>query len=313
VTFASVNGLYAKATLINPRNMTSCRVEIITTLTATGSSYGATTFSCVAGDVLILGAGAEAEGSTAAPVVNGSDDQNFNSLQFSRLSVSISWVLDAIKQLAGGNRFTREKMYLVQEFLNDLERTWLLGNYSGDIATKNTTTGVQTGYATEYPTNRGLFNMAANSADALGGGTLSWLRKSLPTAMGEQTNDNDMYIALCSNEYYGMIIDEMNSSVELDKTGELSQFGIKSNKIVTAGPNIQLMKHNVMNVAGLTNKMLVLCPSNLGYVHLEGHDVGPNNGIQTNASHAKQDEIYAYHGIETLDAGSTLTVVSNLF
>jgi hypothetical protein len=313
VTLASVTGLYPKAILHNPRNLTSCRVEAISTLTATGSSASSTTFSCEVGDILVLGAGAEAEGSTAAPVVNGTDDQNFNTLQFSRLSVSISWVLDQIKQLAGGNRLTREKMYLVQEFLNDCERTWLLGDYTASSSTKNTTTGVQTGYATEYPTTRGLFKLAANSASAEGSGNLSWLRKSLPIAMGEQTNDNDMYIALCSNEYYGRVLDEMNEKLALDRDGELKQYGIKSNKIVTAGPNIELMKHNTMNVPGLNNKLLVFAPKNLGYVHLEGHDVGPNNGIQDNATHGKQDEIYAYHGIETLDAGKTITVVSNLF
>ena len=107
--------------------------------------------------------------------------------------------------------------------------------------------------------------------------------------------------------------DEMNEKLALDRDGELKQYGIKSNKIVTAGPNIELMKHNTMNVTGLNNKLLVFAPKNLGYVHLEGHDVGPNNEIQDNATHGKQDEIYAYHGIETLDAGKTITVVSNLF
>jgi hypothetical protein len=278
-----------------------------------GTSVGATTFSCAAGDELVVGAPAMPEGSTEAPVVNGSDDHNFNMLQFSRWSVSISWVLEATKQLAGGNRFSREKMYMLWEAMADLERTWILGNYSADYATKNTTTGAQTGYTGEFPTNRGLISLAANSVSALGAGSLSYIRKTLPEAMGEYVNDMDTYIGLCSNEYYGRITEEMNAKLAIDQSGEMKQFGIKATEIVTAGPNIKLVMHNAFNVKGLKNKMLIVAPQNLGYVNMKGHDFGPNNGIETNATHGKQDEVYCYSGIETKDAGKTITLVSNLF
>ena len=316
VTLASVNGLPAYFTLINSSNNTQCRVESVNTSTKVikGSSYGDTTFSCEAGDVLILGAPAMPEGSTEAPVLNGSDDNNFNMLQFSRWSVTISWVLEAIKQLAGGNRLSREKMYLLHSAMADMERSMILGDYSGDYATKNTTTGVQTGYTGEYPTCRGIYHMAANSTSFDGSTTLSKLRKDLPLAMDSSINDEDTFIAYVGNENYARIQELFNDKhTNNDSEGVLKQFGIKSDKIITSGPNIQLVKHECMNAGGYANQMIVFAPENLGYVSLKGHDFKPNNGIQTNATHGKQDELYAYWGIETLDAGKSITVIQNMF
>jgi len=313
VTLDDDNGLMPYMTLYNPRTDTRCRVESVSSNVIKGVTIGGTTFEAAADDELIVGAPAMPEGSTSSMVVNGSDDQNFNILQFSRWSVSISWVLEAIKQLAGGNRFTREKMYMLWEALADMERTFIMGDYSTDVATKNTSTGEQTGYTGEFPTTRGLLKLAANSVSADGAGNLSWIRKNLPDAMGETTNDNDMYVALCSNELFGRLVDEMDGKYSVDESGELKVFGIKATKLITAGPTIQLVKHNMFNVAGMKNKLLVFNPANIGYVHLEGHDMGPNNGIQTNATHGKQDEVYAYFGIETKDAGKSITLASNMY
>jgi hypothetical protein len=315
VTLSDVNGVPLYFTIHNPRNATSFRVEAVNTSTKVvkGTTFGATTFSCVAGDTLVLMAPAFPEGSTETVVINGSDDHNFNTLQFSRWAVSISWVLEAIKQIAGGNRLQREKMYLLWEALADWERTMILSEYTSGYATKNTTTGAQTGYTGEFPTTKGLMKLAANSVSAEGAATLSWIRQKLPIAMGEQVNDNDSYIMLCGNQYYGRLIEEMNEKIALDRDGEMKQYGIKATEIVTAGPNIKLVKHNLFNVTGLDTQALVFNPANLGYVYLEGHDMGPNNNIQTAATHGKIDEIYQYAGIETLDAGKSLTVVSNLY
>jgi hypothetical protein len=313
VTVSDDNGCYATQTIYNPRNNTWGRIESVASNVLKGTHHGATTFSCQAGDKLILSAGAQPEGSTSAPVINGTDDQNFNILQFSRWSVSISWVLQAIKQLAGGERLKREKMYLLWEALSESERMYLFGDYTSSSSTKNTTTGQQTGYTGEYPTNRGLRNLAANSGTASNQGNLAWLINNLPTEMGEYTNDNDMYIALCSNAYYGRIVEEMQEKYRVNKDGEMASFGIKSTGIITSGPEIKLMKHTTFNNTHLQDKMLVFAPANVGYVYLEGHDMGPNNDIQTNATHGKQDEIYAYHGMETKDAGKTITWITDLF
>lgn len=315
VTLSAVQGLAVRMMLYNPKNKTGFRIEDITTLTVKGATVGATTFSCAVGDTLIVGASAIPAGSATAIIVNGSDDQTFNTLQFSRLGVSIDWVMEKIKAMAGGERFTREKMYLLWEFLRDMEFSMLFGDYSADVATKNTTTGIQTGYTTdEFPTTKGLVNLAANSYDMQGVTTLEKLRKQLPLNMGDTINDNQDLIVFLGNEYNARIQEMMSEKhYNTEGEGELKQFGIKSSNFITSGPKLKLVKHSAFNVAGIDNSMLIIDPSALGYVHLDGFDLKPNNGIQTNATHGKQDELVAYFGIETKDAGKTMTFVTNGF
>lgn len=318
LTLSDVNGLQPYMTIYNPNTNTRFRVETVNSSTKVvkGTSFG-DTFSAAAGDTLVLMAPAFPEGSTESMVVNGSDDQNFNILQFQRWSVSISWVLEATKMMAGGNRFTREKMYMVWEALADQERTLLLGDYSSSYASKNTTTGAQTGYTGEFPTTRGIYALAANSYDMKGSITAEKLRKNIPLNFGDYINDNDVFMAILGNEAYARIMELVNDNVKIYQDvgtdRELAQYGLKTNTIQTSGPRLTLLKHSAFNATGLDNQMLIFNPKMLGYVFLEGHDVSPNNGIQTPATHGKQDELYSYSGIETLDAGKSIMVVTNLF
>lgn len=314
VVLASVNGLQPGMTLVNTANKTCCRVEVIASTTITGSSFGATTFSCAAGDILMLMAPAVPAGADTNIIVNGTDDNTFNTVQFARLGVSISWVLQAVKQLAGGERLTREKMYLLWEFLADMERSMLLSDYSADVATKDTTTGANTGWTGEYPTTKGLFALAANGYNMQGGLTLAKIRKDLPLAMGDTINDNEEQICFVSNEGYARVQELLQEKhYNTEGEGELKQWGIKSSKLITSGPVLHMIKHSALNVGTLANQMLLFSPYNVGYVYLKGHDVSPNNSIQDNNVHGKIDELYAYFGIETKDAGKSITVVTNCF
>lgn len=315
VTFTSVNGIQAGMMIHNPRNKTSFRAELIASTNVKGTSVGATTFSCEAGDVLVVGATAVKAGSDAAIIVNGTDDNSYNTLQFSRLGCSIDWVMEKIKELAGGDRFTREKMYLVWEFLRDQEISMILGDMTASFASKNTTTGTQTGYTTdEFPTTKGLINLAAKGYNMEGVMTLDKIRRNLPLAMSDTINDNQDLIAFVSNEGFARIQELMDGKhIDNSANGNLDQFGIKSYKLITSGPRIELVKHSLFNVAGLNNSMLIFDPASIGYVHLEGFDLKPNNGIQDNDTHAKIDELVSYFGIETKDAGQSITHVTNCF
>jgi hypothetical protein len=313
-SLTAANGIQPGMTLHNANNLTSFRVEAISTGTIKGSSYGATTFSCTAGDPLILGATAVEAGNAAPIIVNGTDDNYGNTLQFSRLGVSASWALMAVKMLAGGPRFEREKMYLLWEFLRDMENTLILGERSGDYATKNTTTGSQTGWATEYPTTSGLLKLAARSSDFGKTLTLQRLRNQLPLDLGDTINDNQPLIAYLGNDAFGRIMDLFpDKHINMEGEGTLAKWGIKSYKLVTSGPEIELVKHETFNTPGLSNKMVVFAPENIGYVSLKGHDLTNNNKIETPPTHGQTDELYAYFGLETKDAGKSICIVNNLF
>jgi hypothetical protein len=172
-------------TLFNAANNTRCRVETVSTNTIVGTSFGATTFSCAAGDKLVLMAPAIPEASSVNIIVNGTDDNTMNTIQFARLGVSASWVLQAVKQIAGGERLKREKMYLLWEFLADMERTMLFSDYSASYASKNTTTGGATSWTDEYPTNKGIMALAANTYSMAGTLSLEKIRKNMVLEMGD--------------------------------------------------------------------------------------------------------------------------------
>ena len=313
LVLATVNGILPESTVFNPRNNTSARIEVITSATKTVKGTSINSFSAQADDVLVITAPATDEGSDTSSVYNGTDDQNYNTVQYSRWSVSITWVKEKVKQLAGGDRLKREEMYILWEAMEELERNWIFSNYSASIATKNTTTGQQTGFTAEFPTNNGLFALAANSQSANNAADIDWMVQQLPEAMGEFTNDNDTYIAFCGNEFLGRIVGEQQNKYEVSTSGLLSEFGIMAKDIVTSGPKISLVKHAAFNHPILKKKMLIFAPADLGYVYIEGHDLKPNNGIQDNKAHYTQNELYSYHGIETKNAGKTITVISDLF
>jgi hypothetical protein len=313
VVLTSVVGLRPGFTLFNPRTSSRCRVETISTNTLTGTSFGATTFSCAADDILIGMAPAIPDGSTEAIIANGTDDNTFNTLQFSRLGVSASWVLQKVKQIAGGERLTREKMYLVWEFLADWERTLLFSDYSADVATKNTTTGTDSGWTGEFPTTKGLIALAANSYDMQGQLTFQKWRKNVPLAFSSGTiNDNQDLIALCGNEVFGTLQDQFQEKhYNTEKEGILEKVGIKAYNTVTDGPNIKIIKDNNFNSGALRGTVAIFAPENLGYVSLEGADMTPNNNIQTNATHGRIDELYSYSGLETKDGGKSILIIQN--
>ena len=312
LSVGSVNGLPLRSMLYNPRNKTSCRVDAISTLALTVVSTSTTTFSAEVGDVLLIGPPAIAAGSTTAIVQNGTDDLTFNIMQFSRYGCSADWVAEKVKELAGGARFQREKMYTTFSFLEKIERSCLWGDYTADYATKNTQTSAT--LSDEFPTTRGLIKMAANSYDLQGSTTLDKLVRALPENMGEYVNENQNLICYCSNKFYGVFLGLIEDKLQhIAKEGQMEKFGCKTKTLLTAGPTIEFATHDSFNVAGAENMLLIFDPNSVGYAHFEGLDMKPNNNIQTEATHGKIDELVCYYGMETKDAGKTITVVSNAF
>jgi len=317
VVLTHVNGLSVRQSLYNPRNKTACRVEVISTLTVTGASVGATTFSCQAGDELEAGPCPIPEGSGTSIVMNGNDDHSFNILEYIRSGISISDLAKAMTPLAGGDRFARERKYLLNEFIARIDRAMIFGKKTTNSATLNYTAGAQTGFTTEkFFTTDGLIAIAGNSWDMNGAFTLETLQTTLPQNMGDVINENDPMIALCSNEFYGKLQTEIRKSgmhYNTEKEGILDKFGIKTTKLVTDGPELTFMKHSAMNNAGAKNQLVIFAPSNVSYCHLKDHDIKPRTSIQDNKTLGQEDELVACFGMRTYDAGQTITYVTNCY
>lgn len=316
VVLTSVNGLQVRQSLYNPRNKTMCRVEVISTLTVTGQTVGSTTFSCEAGDELEAGpVEIEDNSSTSAPL-NGSDDNGFNIIGYTRSGVSISEIAEALTPLAGGNRFAREKMYLMIEMLQRIDNGLVFSKKTTNSSTVNYTAGAQTGFTTgKFTTTDGLVALAGNSWD-MGGFSLSALRHTLPNQINS-VNDNEDMIGLCGNEFWGRVNEAVESETvknyDVKSDGMLEKTGIKVVSLRTDGPTIKFIKLNCFNNKGSKNTFVVFQPSSVKYVFLKGQDIHPRTMIQDNKTLGKEDELVATYGLRTYDGGQSILHITNAF
>lgn len=319
VTFSDVNGMFVTCTLFNPRNNTYCRVEDITSTTAKGTSVGSTTFSCAAGDVLMLAAPAHPEGYGTPPILNVVPSQHFNILQDMYWSIKLSDVYDKTEFFATekGGKKKDLLVNLLRQVYHQTERTWLFGQYSGSSSSKDTTTGAQTGYTGEFATSKGLYQLAQNEMDAQGGLTYSKFRADIPYYLADTIDDSAKGIIFCGAQTYSKCfsawIDEYAEvRINAGQTKNmLEKFGWKSMNFITDGPEFEVVKHRDFDQGALANQMFCWFPQNVGYVYFEGMDFVEKKGIQTNAERATQDGLYATCGIETKDNGWSMLRVKN--
>jgi hypothetical protein len=140
------------------------------------------------------------------------------------------------------------------------------------------------------------------------------IRKNLILNMGDTINDKQDLVWLVGNETFARVQELMSEKhTNYSPEGELKEFGIRSERLVTSGPYINMVKHSAYNIQGRDNQGVIFCPENVGYVHQTGHDLQPNNKIGDNALHGEVDELFCYGGLETKDAGKSITVVTNLW
>lgn len=316
VTLTSVTGLGLQQTLHNLRNDTMCRVEDITTLTIKGSSIGST-FSCQAGDELVVGPPIVAEGSTVSAPMNGSDDHSFNILGYSRSGVSMTDLAMLMKPIAGGDIFARRKKTMLEEYLRDIDIAMLFSKKSANSATVNYTSGAISPFNSDkvYTTD-GLVELAANSWDMENGFSLQAIRHVLPLHMGDIYNENDEVMAVISPDFYGKIqdaIDQKADAVYQIEKGEFDTYGVKTQKIRTDSVILNFVKHSGMNIKGAKNRMIIFVPKNVTFCHLQGCDMVARAEIQTKKTLGREDEIVTTFGLRTEDAGETITDVTNCF
>lgn len=319
IVVASANGIYIPMTMYNTRNKTMFRVEYISGTTLKGASVG-TTFAAQAGDTLLFMSIADKEGQDTPPILTASPSNNFNILQNAYWSTKIADTANKIEYLAHEPGASSRKDDLVKfvkrHILNVVDRTLLFGSMSADYATKNTTTGIQSGYTDEFSTTKGIYNLAANEFDALGGLDWSTWKRDIPGNLSETVSDNDMLICLCGNQTYSHCPSawlDANSQIHIasDSKSMLDKFGWKTNKFITDGPTVEFIKHEAFDKGDLVKQMLIFNPKLLRYRYMEGMDFTDKPNIQTNAARAEQHGIYATFGIETLDAGNSILRVLN--
>lgn len=308
ITFASVADVNTRMKFKNTANDTVGIVDKISGTVCSFISLGAT-FSAAVGDTLIRVGNAYEYGSSDPTYVQKPDDQIYNVMNIYRFPVEISRSLRSTKQLAGGDYFKRMSMYNLIMGMSDIERDIIWGQKS-NTSTTNVTACTSLGVS--VPHSEGLWNFAQNSYSFGNNLTPEKIFKDLILAMDRAVGNNLPLIWLMSRESKARILNFQRDYLQIGP-GELKKFGVKSDRLITSGPDIELVAHDAFDYGSDTDKGLLLIPDNIRYYYKEGFDLHPNTNIQSPSKDGFMDEITGELCALPLCGGYTLTKTTDHF
>lgn len=304
---SSGTGLRVNQTVINARTNEVGVIDAIsstTNLTITAVS-GSTWTGCAVGDYLVSLAPAYKEGSSSVGMMTiKSEDQIYNDIQIMRFPVEIA-ISAKNNPNYGGDLWKNIKQRGMTDAKRALENAMLFSQRA------TAETGTSTSNLGTVRTMRGLEKWAALSFDANGAMNAEKFRSNLGLSFGDTVNDNDDYVMFCGRRIFSDVQSWIYDKWESPKSGEIDVAGLKSFKIITAGPTITVIKHNAYDQLGMQTKALVFRPDDVFYYAKEGLDLQVNQGIQTPDSHTQKDEIFAYATILPVDGGANIMSVTN--
>lgn len=275
LTLNSVTGVLLRRTLLNTRTLDVGRVSALNpdgdnaleiTSTAISSS-----FTCLAGDTLIMMAPAYQEASTSPALYMNTEDQHYNTMQIPRYPWRIS------KSAKSSDNYIFGKNYF--DALG--KRTMTAGNlliehsfFFGERASVSTTDLTTDSTLSEsYSSMRGFATMAQKSFDA--GGAMSpekWITE-LPLALSDTISSGQKVVGFTGKRISGDMQMWPHDKYMITSSGTLEKYGIKSKVFMTAGPEIEIIEHPLFDNTGLTDKMFIMVPDDALYIFREGRDI----------------------------------------
>lgn len=308
---SSVAGLTLKRTLYNSANGDCGRISSINTSTnvITVTGINDASFTVTAGDKLLVAAPAYEEGSKDPYRSMKDDDNQYNVMQIVRFPVAISASAKGSPHY-GGDFFSRLKQKDMIQGNRLVEHSFLFGERAYTTTTDLTADST---LGDSFGSMRGFWNWAQKSYSCGGAMTPEkWIR-DLPLAMSDTINPNQKVVFLTGRRVFGdMQMWGYDKYLHMDD-GEYDKFGVKTYKFMTAGPEIEVMVHNVFDQSGFEGKGLLMCPDDAVYVYKTGRDMQPRNGIQDNSLDGYEDEIYGELTCAELTGGLHCCQVSDWF
>lgn len=299
----AATGLRVNMTLMNPRTGEVGVIDAVSTNTLTMVAI-TSTWVPIAGDHLISMAPAYKEGSSnVGTAVVKVEDNIYNFLQIIRIPMEIA-ITAKNNPNYGPAYWESIKSRVSKEGYRLLENTLL----AGERAVTETTTTANLGSV--YST-RGLLKWAQKSFDCNGAMSPEKFAVDLALALGNTINDSDDRILFCGRHIAADVMSWTYDKWTSQKTGDLEVIGLKSNKILTAGPTIHVVKHNFFDQVGMQKKALLFRPDDVFYYSKEGMDMKPYEGIQANDAHTQKDEISGCVGLLPTDGGAEIMSISN--
>jgi hypothetical protein len=311
VIAGSTTGMVLKRAILNTENMDVGRISdidaanrkiVVTPVTSS--------FDVAAGDKLLLMAAAYEEGSSNPYRIMKDFDTNYNVCQIMRYPVSIAASAKGTPHYGVKDFFSRIKENNVIEGNILTEHTMLFGERATDTTTDLTS---DSNLGDSFGMMRGLWNWAATTFDCGGAMTPDKFRTNLALALPNTISSNQKVVMLTSRDVFAEMTGWIYDKYMVTESGDMKKFGVKSEKFMTAGPDIEVIQHAAFDRGSLRNKAIIFCPEDVLYVAREGRDLQPRKGIGDNSFDGYEDEIFGELTIAELTGGYNVMTVENWF
>lgn len=309
---SSATGITLKTCLVNTKNRTVCRVQVIsgTTLTVVSVGDATGTFSCSAGDTLLIMAPAYEENSSNPYILMKDPTRLYNLTQISRFAVGVSGSAKDNPHYASNGYMEVKKRSLFEGFRKVEFSSMFMDRPS---STNETTTDATLG---NFRSSRGLVQQAGTTWDA--GGSMShnrWL-KDLSQAFDETVGMDMELTMVCGTNIFSEMVQWVNDGLIVEqKNSNLEKFGMTCRKFVTAKqPNgINIFLHDAFDRGSLAKCAFFFAAEMGEYVFLKGRDFKPQNNIQNNDVDGYKDEVIGEWSFDFIDGGQHALLLTNWY
>lgn len=311
VDLDSVTGLSTKRTMLNDRTLDVARVSAIATLTVTYQAI-TSTFTCAAGDKILVMAPAYEEASSSPNKFMKNEDNNYNVHQIVRYPWEMSKSAMKSDNYIYGKNYADAlgKRTMIEGNLL-IERSMLFSERATTTTTDLTTDAT---LGDSFGTMRGFANWAQKSYDAGNAMTPEKFITEIPLAMSNTISNGQRVVAFTSRKVFGEMQMWIHDKYIIDQGGELKKYGVKSMRFMTAGPEIEVIPHALFDNGKLQNKMFIMCPDDALYIYRDGRDIHVNpKEIQSNSSDSVEREVLGEITVAELTGGLHCCMVSNWY
>ena len=307
---SDATGLHLKNCLVNTRNRTVCRIQVISSNTITIVSIGDTTFDAAANDKLLALSSAYEENSDSPYILTKDYDNLYNFTQITREAIAISRSASGNPHY-GGDYWNGLKKKHVVEVLRKAELSAFFSERAS--GTNETTADASLG---AFRSTRGFVTWNTNEKDCGGAMTADRWITELSDWFDETVGVNNNLVAFCGTTFHGQMLQWVQDKMlVMHKDESLKKFGVNCSRFMTAKQpqGVRVIVHDAFDRGDLAKQMFFMDPELCEYVHLRDDDFKNKNGIQNNDVDGVKDEILGEWGVNPIDGGQHMLLLTNLY
>jgi hypothetical protein len=290
-------------------NLTTGEMGIVNTLTSTTTltvtAVGGT-WTCAAGDTILMCSNAQEEGSSTYVSRTSEPTNNSNYVGIYRYAVEVAETTESSPQYGEAlrERYTKDRLYFAM--MNMENYLW-----NSKQATSTTTTVEIGGVSYVMYSTKGIRAFAQGNIDL--SGTVDWYRLQTEAAnqIPDTVHPDEELVMFCGTKKYNWIQAQASKNFQWQDSGEKDIYGVRIKRFQMGSYNVKIQKHDLFNKGTLANEVYLVPPSDLSLVYKKNHDLKIVPNIQPSSAMSKADEIQGTMGLKSWSGGANLIRIRN--